>query len=390
MFNRFVRSTNFIKMKKQNDWFFEEENQSTMSPELALALSNVKCVIPGLKSFVDGTVTLKSKDGFYVNIGSKYDGFLPTAEAGDIQVGQHATFWVISADNEESCPVISYQKALGWTRLNEHKESGEPLTARVFCLAKAKYNQRVKGVRVVFENGDLQGIRGFVPTHKVARNCRLEDLIGKEILVSVDEIDPCGGGQFGTLVLNGKKAHDRILGQQFADYSVGDVVKGKVRKYIKVGDAQSTGVLVDLSATVTGLMYEKQVTPQPGKAIEDVVPLGCEREFEIVRVDHKARKVWLSVRNLDRREMLDRIKVGQTFDGVVVRGYEYGYFVHIGADVNGLVHITQLNTFQKGKLKALAIGQQVKVEVSTVTENGHRVALRLLAVEPDSAEGATR
>ncbi|HEY9787403.1 MAG TPA: S1 RNA-binding domain-containing protein, partial [Candidatus Obscuribacterales bacterium] len=296
--------------------------------------------------------------------------------------GSKGLFWVLSRDNEETNPIVSYRKAKGWVELIEHKESGTPLNARVFCLAKAKYTGRVCGLRVVFESGALSGIRGFIPTRAVRHRGKMEALVGTEVPVCVVDVNPTGGGDFGTLVLSHLKADNFVSAQAFADMSAGQIVGGKVRKYIQTGSEKSAGILVDLENGVTGMLYEKEVTRVSGKRWSDVVPIGMVRDFEILRVEPEKQKVWLSIRNLDQNKLLHALSPGTVIEGEVVRSYAYGYFVHLGAGLNGLVHATMLRKFERGKHKELAIGQKVTVKVLSVAENGHRIALELVSFDP--------
>lgn len=367
-------------MKKQDLWFLEEETQTAGEQELALLLENVK--VPGTperKEFVEGTIVQKTKEGFFVNIGTKYDAFLPKEEAGDAQVGENALFWVLSPDNVESHATVSYEKAKGWMALSELKEQGDPIEARIFCLAKSRYSGRVSGVRVVFDRGIYKGIRGFVPTREIRHRGRLEDLVDREMLFSIVDVNPLGGGEFGTLVMSSKRADERLGQEAFDQLAQGDIVKGRVRNHAKLGSDGMIGIFVDLDCGLTGLMYENNVVCLPGKSLAETVPVGMERDFEIVRLDRKQRKLWLSVRNLDREQFLSALAPGRKMVGQVIREYSYGCFVQLGADYNGLIHVTEMRRFAKSDESPVAVGHKVEVEIVSVAENGHRIALKLIS-----------
>jgi elongation factor Ts len=64
---------------------------------------------------------------------------------------------------------------------------------------------------------------------------------------------------------------------------------------------------------------------------------------------------------------VDELTVGQEYSGAVVSVTDFGAFVNIGCDVDGLVHISQLsNDFVKNVADVVAIGQDMSVRVLSV------------------------
>merc|ERR1719183_2040948 len=64
---------------------------------------------------------------------------------------------------------------------------------------------------------------------------------------------------------------------------------------------------------------------------------------------------------------VDELNVGQEYNGAVVSVTDFGAFVNVGCDVDGLLHISQLsNEFVKNVADAVSIGQEVSVRVLSV------------------------
>jgi signal transduction histidine kinase/predicted RNA-binding protein with RPS1 domain/DNA-binding NarL/FixJ family response regulator len=77
----------------------------------------------------------------------------------------------------------------------------------------------------------------------------------------------------------------------------GDLVAGTVRSLARFG------VFVQILPGVDGLVPLRELAPWPVEKPEDVVWVGDDVEAVITRIDHKARKVWLSIRaRLRQRE----------------------------------------------------------------------------------------
>jgi len=362
--------------------FPELANEIGMTKEECAAFAEMVSNLPiGLmaraKSFVVGTVVQKTKEGIYVNIGTKFDAFCAAAEAGELNVGDKAGFWVLDPAEYEKAAVLSHTKYLGWKHLEELKESGEVVTVRAFFVAKDKRTQRIAGLRVVFDDGAMKGIRGFIPYKETNDRRNIENMLDQKLEVVVIKSDP-HRGPFGDLVLSNMQAmaaHSRSLVSQL---EAGLIVEGKVKKILNLEDGEK-GVLVELCEGLTGIMYSRDITSSPGKAVGDIIKVGEVRNFEVKRVDHKEGKVWLATKRLDKIEFAKNIAKDQTYTGKVVRSYEYGVFVHIGCDINGLLHVSDIKKAGIAADKAIKIGDTVTVKVKAVDDSRERIALQLVS-----------
>ena len=392
MSNRFARSIKISKMKKVN---FQLSNSNAKFnaefPELADKLgitaeenAAFEALVSNLnvggtlkaKSFVTGTVVQATKEGVYVDFGTKFDGFCPANEAADLKLGDKATFWVLDPADYEKAANLSHLKYLGWQHLEELKESGATVNARAFFVAKDRRTQRIAGLRIVFEEGVLKGIRGFLPFKETSDRRNIESLLNTSLEVVVIKADP-HRGPFGDLVVSNMQAAMAYTRSQIAMLEPGHIVEGKVKKILNLDEGEK-GVLVELCENVTGILYSRDITTVPGKSVADIIKVGEVRNFEVKRVDVKAGKVWLATKRLDKIEFQKSVAKDNTYTGKVVRSYEYGVFVNIGSDINGLIHISDLKKGGYDGDKAIKIGDIVTVKVKTVDANCERISLQLI------------
>ena len=88
------------------------------------------------------------------------------------------------------------------------------------------------------------------------------------------------------------------------------------------------------------------------------------------------------------KEILDltrEYQVGERFEGPVVRLMDFGAFVQIGPNKDGLVHVSEVAPFRIGKISdALKIGDVVPVILKEIDEKG-RYNLSIKAADPDFA-----
>jgi polyribonucleotide nucleotidyltransferase len=77
--------------------------------------------------------------------------------------------------------------------------------------------------------------------------------------------------------------------------------------------------------------------------------------------------------------------VGERFEGTVVRMLDFGAFVKIGPNTDGLVHVSEVAPFRIGKITdAVAIGDVVPVVIKEIDEKG-RYNLSIKAADPEFA-----
>ncbi|NLC53488.1 MAG: RNA-binding transcriptional accessory protein [Firmicutes bacterium] len=83
----------------------------------------------------------------------------------------------------------------------------------------------------------------------------------------------------------------------------------------------------------------------------------------------------------DVKAMSD-LRTGMVLNGVVRNVVDFGAFIDIGVEQDGLVHISELTTrYVRHPLDVVAIGQRVKVRILSVDPERKRIALSLKGVE---------
>lgn len=363
------------------DPFFLEENEletARIQHEQMTALlsgSNLHAT-PSRKDFIEGEITIQTKKGSYVAIGQKYDAFVPLSEVGDLTVGERGNFWVMSNQTKEGMVTLSHVQAQAWEKLKEISENGEHVEARVFALAMDRRSQRVSGVRIVFEDASLKGIRGFIPNTELAIGSDPRNMVDSVIMAKVQGVDPHKGGEFGYVVLSQRDAAKDIASKHIASFTTGDIVSATVLKFIKASvNDKDMSVLVNIGNGVTGLIYRTEVTGYPRRKANDVLKVGEEIEVEVTKVQPELQRISLSMKALGKKRTLSALEPGLIVEGDIVNTASYGFFVHIGGGVEGLLHVSDLANEASGKKESFKIGDHTQVVVLSIGENGARIAL---------------
>ncbi|WP_282604449.1 30S ribosomal protein S1 [Pelagibius sp. Alg239-R121] len=153
------------------------------------------------------------------------------------------------------------------------------------------------------------------------------------------------------------------------------------------------GFTVDLSGAVA-FLPGSQVDIRP---VRDVSPLmGTPQPFQILKMDRARGNIVVSRRAVleetraeQRSELVANLKEGQVLQGVVKNITDYGAFVDLGG-VDGLLHVTDISWKRiNHPTEALAIGQQVDVQVIRFNAETQRISLGMKQLEADPWEGVS-
>ncbi len=192
----------------------------------------------------------------------------------------------------------------------------------------------------------------------------------------------------GEIVLSRKKAHRmRAWEMVITRYHEGDVVKGKVTRKIK------GGLLVDIGVNV--FLPASQVDIRRPSDIADYI--DHEIECMILKIDESRRNIVVSrrkliemTRELQKKQLLEEIGVGQVRKGTVKNIADFGAFVDLGG-IDGLLHITDMSW---GRINhpsdMLKIDDQVEVMVLHVDKEREKIALGLKQKSPSPWENVEK
>jgi len=166
----------------------------------------------------------------------------------------------------------------------------------------------------------------------------------------------------------------------FDNIFVDAVVIGKVMRATKFGAFVNVGGF-DCLAHIVDLSWGKI------SKVEDVLTIGQEYEFIVLKIDREKKRVSLGYKQLHLHpfaEFISKHGVGDVVEGTVVRLKEFGAFVKLAENVDGLVHISEAShSFVKNITEVLKVGDEVKVMITKIDEENRKISLSIkAATEP--------
>ena len=190
----------------------------------------------------------------------------------------------------------------------------------------------------------------------------------------------------GNLILSREKAEFTLKWDNLREhFENGEIISGTIVRRIK------GGMIVDLDP-VQGFLPGSQIDIKPITNFDEYV--GMESEFKIVKFNELRQNIVLSrkeilANDLDdrRKEIMDKLKVGDILEGTVKNITDFGAFIDLGG-IDGLLHITDITW---GRInhpsEKLTIGETIQVKIIDYDPETVRVSLGLKQLQSEPWEG---
>ncbi len=169
------------------------------------------------------------------------------------------------------------------------------------------------------------------------------------------------------------------------DVEVGYETRGKV-----VGLAKF-GAFVDIGSTTDGLVHISELPGNKRVAkVEDVLNPGDEVEVWVKEVDASKNRISLSMKKQPNNPM-SGLAAGQVLAGTVSSVAKYGAFIDIGAETEGLVHISEMSSgFVQQPEDIVKPGDSVEVRIKELDRGRERISLSMVGLANDTAKDSAQ
>eukprot|EP01026_Neomeris_dumetosa_P074601 TRINITY_DN7772_c0_g1_i12.p1 TRINITY_DN7772_c0_g1~~TRINITY_DN7772_c0_g1_i12.p1 ORF type:complete len:557 (+),score=142.27 TRINITY_DN7772_c0_g1_i12:39-1673(+) len=173
----------------------------------------------------------------------------------------------------------------------------------------------------------------------------------------------------------------------FGSVVVGGIYVGTVQRLA------SFGAFVDIGCGTDGLVHVSELAYEFVNDVADFVQVGQDVRVKVLDKDDTAMKLSLSMKieepgtakGASTKIPFSELTQGEIYPGVVVQTAKFGAFVDIGAEVDGLVHVSQLsNRFVEDVKEVVDVGDEVKVKIIGIVEDKKQLQLSIRQAEGDS------
>jgi small subunit ribosomal protein S1 len=162
----------------------------------------------------------------------------------------------------------------------------------------------------------------------------------------------------------------------------------------KVTNVTDYGAFVELEPGVEGLVHVSEMSwVKKNVAPSKIVVPGTEVEVQVLEVDSNKRRISLGLKQTQDNPweaFLRDHPAGSTIEGEIKSITEFGLFIGLGGEIDGMVHLSDLSWSKSGDeaVKDYEKGQVVSAKVLDVDAEKERVSLGIKQLGDDPIEKA--
>jgi small subunit ribosomal protein S1 len=297
-------------------------------------------------------------------------------------MNQPQPFQILKMDRRRGNIVVSRRTVLEETRAEQRQE----------LVQNLEEGQVIDGVvKNITDYGafvDLGGIDGLLHVTDIAWrrvNHPTEVLnIGQQVKVKIIKINH----ETHRISLGMKQLQDDPWQGIEAKYPVGARFKGRVT------NITDYGAFVELEPGIEGLIHVSEMSwtkknVHPGK----IVSTSQEVDVQILEVDPVKRRISLGLKQTMRNPweaFVEKYPPGSVIEGDVKNKTEFGLFLGLDGDVDGMVHLSDLDWKRPGEqvIEEYKKGDKVKAKVLDVDVEKERISLGIKQLADDGMETA--
>lgn len=147
------------------------------------------------------------------------------------------------------------------------------------------------------------------------------------------------------------------------------------------------GAFIDIGVGVDAIIHISSLSNERVNRVSDVLKVGDEVMVWVEKIDPEQKQIIVTMLEPLAVEWAD-LEEGQVYSGKVTRLESFGAFIDIGAEKEGLAHISELShDYVKHPSQALKVGDEVQVKVLSFSKRKRRINLSVKALlEPPKAQ----
>ncbi|MDR1375324.1 MAG: 30S ribosomal protein S1 [Holosporaceae bacterium] len=321
-----------------------------------------------------GTIFNRVKGGFMVDING-VSAFLPGSQVDvrpvkDISplIGIEQPFMILKMDKLRENIVVSRREILEGANAEERAkamanlEEGQVIVGIVKNITNYGAFVDIGGVDGLLHNTDISWKRINHPSEVLTS--------GQEINVKVIKCNK----ETRRISLGIKQLSKDPWDGVDIEFKVGTRVRGKIT------NVTDYGIFVELKDGVEGLVYVSEISWKKNTSPLKIAAVGEEIEVMVLDMDLTKRRIGLGIKQLQDSpwgQIEKDFPVGHTFDGKISNVTDFGIFIKISDDIDGMVHMNDISWEKNAPEELIKYkkGDVIKVKVLEVSSEKERISL---------------
>lgn len=326
-----------------------------------------------------------------INVGGRAEGVVSGRELSfdgkrkKLEEGDEILVYIVNPENDKGQLELSIRKtgeAQKWQNLDEALDSGSTLEVTVVEANSggviARIDKELRGFIPTsqLDNKRIYPVGGFEDKQTASRKLqkKLASLINEKIKVKIIEIN--------------RKKNRVILSEKLVSTDTDLEERDETLRQCKVGDlleGEVTGIapfgLFVNASGLEGLVHLSEISWDKVDKPSDFHKVGDEVKVQIIGIEDNGRRIAYSIKRLQKdpwNEIIEKYKVGQVVKGTVQKIVDYGAFVRIDEEVNGLIHISELSDgLVSDPSKFVEVGKEYGLEIISISKSERHLGLSL-------------
>jgi len=330
-------------------------------------------------TIVQGTVKNITNYGAFIDLGG-IDGLLHITDitwgrlnhpSQALQIGDEVTVTVLKYDQEHERVSLGMKQLQPdpWSKVAEKYAINARVSGKVVSLTDyGAFVELEDGVEGLIHVSEMSWTKRVKHPSKIVN---IDDVV-EVVVLAIDEDNR-------RISLGLKQAQPNPWEEIAAKYPQGTIIRGKIRNITEFG------IFIGIEEGIDGLVHVSDISYiEKLKHPAEKYKKGQEVEAVVLSVDAANERIALGIKQL-RQDPWETVQSkyynGKLVVGKVTKVTDFGAFVQLEEEIEGLVHISEMsNERVEDPRKIVKEGDEVKAEVLSVDAGERRIALSMKAL----------
>ncbi|MGB5296237.1 MAG: 30S ribosomal protein S1 [Thermoanaerobaculia bacterium] len=333
---------------------------------------------------LEGVVKNITDYGVFVDLGG-IDGLLHITDISwgrvnhpseHFAIGDEAEVVVLKFDPDTERVSLGYKQRSEdpWSLVDKKYPLGSKLRGKVVSLVDyGAFVELEEGVEGLIHVSEMSWTKKVVNPAKILE-------AGDEVEAIVSELDL----PQRRISLSLRQAERNPWEELAISHPVGSVIEGKVRNLTEFGAFVQITDEIDGLIHVSDMSWTKRIK-HPG----DVLNKGDDLRARITNIDVENQRVSLSIKEFLPNEwdsFVEESTVGDTVTGRVVNVTDFGLFVDIYEGLEGLAHVSEIESGTSSLEDQYSVGEWVSARILRIEQEDKKVGLTMRGVPQPTAD----
>ncbi len=230
------------------------------------------------------------------------------------------------------------------------------------------------------------GIEGLVHTREVSWSRKLINLqesfkVGDQVEAKIIKIEK----ENRRIALSIKQLTPDPWQEVEKKYPPGVRVKGEVVGFLNYG------VFIEIEPGIEGIVYVKDLSwTKRVNNSQEYLKRGQKVEALVLGIDKRQKKLILGIKQLKPNpwpEIIEKYTPGNIYEGTVAKVTNFGVFVKLEQDLEGLVYKEEI---EREKMENLKVGDSIKVRILKVDAQESKISLSCKDIEENKSQNTEK